>query len=297
MSPKVLVTGANGSVGLSLYGYLKERNVDVVAGLRASKSHSKNAIVYGDISKSIQFNQKIDVVVHTAALAHQLKGAPDRRYFEINASGTQHVIEAGVEAGMKRFIYISTIKVLGEQTLKHAFTELTKPHPLDAYAKSKLAAEEIVLSMAKRYGFEPVIIRPPLVVGAGKIQGNIASLLGVVKKGIPLPLNSLNNQRSMCHIVNLCSFIACCIQHPKAAGETFLISDYDFSTPEFIKMLAKNHHLNPRLFACPKGVLRLLGTISGNKSRVEKLIESLVIEPKKAHELLGWTPDHSVYLS
>lgn len=295
MSKRVLVTGANGGIGHALCQSLEANEFEVFGGIR---SHDKavslsQPLVYGDITQPIAFHESLDVVVHSAGLAHQ---SHSESFHAVNLEGTKHVIRAARLAGIKRFVFLSSIKVLAGSSEPEALTDQSQPKPSDPYAKSKFEAEEYIKEYAKQYGLELVIIRLPLVVGLEKDVGNLKSLLGLIKKGIPLPLGGIHNQRSFIHIDNLCELVRLCITEPSAAGETFNVADATFSTPELIDLLARSYQLKSKLFPIPLVLLKGLLTMVGKRDSFEKLAGSLYIQADKASALLGWQPNLDVYV-
>ncbi len=205
------------------------------------------------------------------------------------------MMRAARKAGMKRFIYLSTIKVLAESTPNSALKDSSAPNPQDSYARSKYEAEEFVKEYAKQYGLEAVIIRLPLVYGLDKTIGNLRALLKILSIGLPLPFSAIENKRSLIHIKNLCHFAQLCLEDDRAVGETFNVADRDFSTPQLIRVLANSYQLKSRLFPFPQSMLKMIASLFGKKMAIEKLTGSLSIKAEKARELLNWQPDLSVY--
>jgi nucleoside-diphosphate-sugar epimerase len=213
----------------------------------------------------------------------------------INLDGTLSLARQAAVAGVKRFLFISTVKVNGELTsLGHPFTECDAPAPQDAYGQSKLEAEQGLRKLAAATGMELVIIRPPLVYGPG-VKANFASLMRAVQRRWPLPLGDLHNRRSLVALDNLIDFIITCIDHPKAANQTFLISDgQDLSTTELVRGLAQAAGVTTRLLPVPAWVLEIAGRLVGKGDAVQRLCGNLQIDSNKARILLGWEPKISV---
>jgi len=238
------------------------------------------------------------VVIHTAARAHIMKDEaadPLTEYRRINVDGTLNLARQAAEAGVRRFIFISSIKVNGEQTsFDKPFTAEDLPAPEDAYGISKYEAEQELMQIAADTGLEVVIIRAPLVYGPG-VKGNFSSMMQVVKKGFPLPLGAINNLRSLVALDNLVDLIITCINHPAAANQVFLAGDgEDLSTTELLRGVAKAAGVPSRLIPVPASVLMFMASLVGKKEMAQRLIGSLQVDISKARDLLGWTPPLSV---
>jgi nucleoside-diphosphate-sugar epimerase len=237
------------------------------------------------------------VLVHLAARVHVMRDAeaePLAAFRDVNVEGTLNLARQAYEAGVKRFVFISSIGVNGSQTRGMPFSESEKPKPHNAYALSKWEAELGLSQIAVETGLEVVIIRPPLVYGANA-PGNFGALMRAVKKGMPLPLGAIHNQRSLVALDNLVDFIITCITHPKAANQTFLISDgQDLSTAELVRGLAEAAGTSARLLPVPVGVLEWAGRLVGKGEAVQRLCGNLQIDSSKATTLLGWKPKVSV---
>jgi nucleoside-diphosphate-sugar epimerase len=208
---------------------------------------------------------------------------------------TLHLARQAAQAGVKRFIFVSSIKVNGELTRQgRPFTECDPPDPQDPYGISKIEAEQGLRQVAADTGMEVVIIRPPLVYGPG-VKANFAALMRAVKKGMPLPLGAIHNQRSLVALDNLVDFIVTCITHPKAGNQTFLISDgQDLSTAELVRGLAEAAGTSARLLPVPVWGLEWAGRLVGKGEAVQRLCGNLQIDSSKARTLLGWKPKVSV---
>lgn len=237
-------------------------------------------------------------VIHTAARVHVMDKRLDleRDYQALNYESTLHLAEKAEKAGVKRFIYLSTIKVHGEYTLPDApFKEADKAAPEDFYAQSKYDAEQGLLGLAKKGLMEVVIIRPPLVYGPG-VKGNFLQLLQWMRKGIPLPLGALkHNKRSLVSIANLVDFIHTCMLHPKAANQIFLVSDNcDLSTTELLIKIRAQLRRKTLLVPVPEKLLILVAALAGKKEQMARLSSSLQVDIAKAQNLLGWKPVESM---
>jgi nucleoside-diphosphate-sugar epimerase len=300
---KVLVTGANGFIG----NYLcKELNH---AGYTAF-SATRNVYAQIDVSKrfvigSINLDtdwvsclNSVDVVVHLAARVHMMNDTsvdPLAEFRKVNVDGTLNLARQAADAGVKRFIFVSSVKVNGEQTeAGKPFNENSVPDPQDAYGVSKFEAEQGLLKIAQETGMEVVIIRPPLVYGAG-VKANFASMMRAVKRGIPLPLGAIRNQRSFVYVGNLVSIIMRCIDHPAAANQVFMVSDgHDLSTTELLRACASALGVKARLLPVPQKLLELGATVLGKRAVAQRLCGNLQVDISKARSLLGWNPPFSV---
>ncbi|WP_420550179.1 UDP-glucose 4-epimerase family protein [Litorivicinus lipolyticus] len=237
-------------------------------------------------------------VIHAAARAHVMKDEeadPLAKYRRINVDGTRNLACQAAKAGVKRFIFISSVKVNGEQTSSGLpFTAEDTPAPEDAYGISKWEAEQCLKKIAEDSGMEVVIIRPPLVYGP-QVKGNFASMIKLVEKGFPLPLGSIQNQRSLVALDNLVDLIITCIDHPAAANQVFLAGDgRDLSTTELLHSVAKAAGKSSRLIPVPCSFLMFAATLIGKQAVAQRLLGSLQVDISKARDLLGWEPPISV---
>ncbi|MFZ5997977.1 MAG: UDP-glucose 4-epimerase family protein [Nitrospirota bacterium] len=305
---RVLVTGANGFVGRAVCKALSGAGHFVRGAVRERKNTSYinnvpfngELISIGDIGPNTKWEkalQGIDTVVHLAARVHVMKDAsanPLTEYRHVNSEGTRQLARIAAESGVRRIVYVSTIKVNGETTQNMPFTEGDEPNPQDAYAVSKLEAEQALQAIAQKTGLEFVILRPPLVYGPG-VRANFLKLMKLVDSGIPLPFGRVSNSRSLIHIGNLVDAIIKCIQHPSAANKTFLVSDgEDLSTPELIRRLASALNKPAHLVPFSSSLLRLAGAVTRKSAEVERLTASLVIDSLKIRRELNWTPPFTV---
>jgi nucleoside-diphosphate-sugar epimerase len=213
----------------------------------------------------------------------------------VNVDGTLNLVRQAATAGVKRFVFISSVKVNGELTQPgRAFTETDAAAPQDAYGQSKHEAEQGLRQLAADTGMEVVIIRPPLVYGPG-VKANFAALMRAVQRGWPLPLGAVHNQRSLVALDNLVDFIVTCITHPQAANQTFLVSDgEDLSTTELVRGMAQAVGVPARLLPVPVWALQAGATLLGKGDAVQRLCGNLQVDISKARNLLGWTPPVSV---
>lgn len=300
---KILVTGANGFVGKALCARLYERGHQVVPAVRQAQG-LRNECVVGDIDNAPDWSsglQGCEVVVHLAARVHVMhEKATDSwaAFHRSNVAATLSLARQAAAAGVRRFVFLSSVKVNGEATIaSQVFTELDLPAPLDAYGRSKMEAEQGLLEIAKGTGLEVVIIRPPLVYGPG-VKGNFASLIKWVKNGVPLPLGSVDNLRSMIALDNLVNFTALCTNialSPNAKGQVFLVSDgEDVSTAELLRRVAKAYGCRARLFSVPVRLMHMVARWMGKASVADRLLGSLVVDDSKARQMLGWHPPSSM---
>lgn len=306
---RILITGANGFVGRSLYHALMQagnimrgtvRQHRQCTGLISEKEVAKDIIAVGNIGPYTDWSEAlegIDVVIHVAGRAHILhdtESNPLAAFRHVNTAGTERLAWASVERGVRRFVYISSIGVNGNLTSEAAFTEWDAPKPHNDYALSKWEAEQVLQRIAAKSGIEVVVVRPPLVYGPG-VKANFFRLLKWVERSIPLPLASVDNRRSLVALDNLVDLLVHCVQHPGAAGETFLVSDgEDLSTPELIRQIAAKMDRPARLTPCPTGLLRLGAHLLGKGTMLEQLCGSLQVDISKAEQILGWKPPVSV---
>lgn len=304
---KVLLTGATGFVGSSLLQRVSaDARFAAVAAVRRLpvsldvEQHAE-AFAVGDLAASTDWTAAlvdVDIVIHAAARAHIMSDDaldPLVEYRRVNVDGTMALARQAATAGVKRFVYISSIKVNGEQTeLGSKFKANADPAPEDAYGMSKLEAENALLQLSTETGMELVIIRPPLVYGAG-VKGNFATMAKLVAKGLPLPLGAIHNKRSLVALDNLVDLIITCIDHPAAVNQIFLAGDgEDISTTQLLRGVAKAMGKPSRLIPIPASWLMMAATVLGKKAVAQRLLGSLQVDISKAQQLLSWTPPLSV---
>ena len=300
----ILLTGVTGFVGNFLYQQLNYLNIPVNVTIRTEESaiFFKKSIVVAHINEKTDWSHAlvgIDTVVHLAARVHVMNESsrdPLSEFRLSNVASTRNLAKQAASAGVKRFIFLSSIKVNGESTEQECkYTEEDKPHPEDSYALSKMEAEIALFEIAQETGMEVVIIRSPLVYGPG-VKANFRSLMTMVSKGVPLPLAAVtDNRRSLVGVDNLVDFIITCINHPAAANQVFLVSDdEDLSTSELLHRMYKANGTPDRLFTLPLWFLNLCATTIKRKSVYSRLCGSLQIDISKSKQILGWTPPVSV---
>src|SRR5665647_3170609 len=307
MMQRVLVTGATGFVGRAVVAQLVARGgYDVVALTRRSTTRPVPGARYlsgGDLTTQRHWRPMlvgVKVLIHTAALVHILndRTVDSLSEFErVNVEGTLELAREAAATGVQRFIFLSSIGVNGVQTQDGAaFSEADPPNPHNVYARSKLEAENGLRQLAEQTGLEVVIIRPPLVYGPG-VKANFADLMQAVQRGWPLPLGCINNQRSLVALDNLVDFIVTCIMHPRAANQTFLVSDgHDVSTIELVQGLARAKGVRPHLFAVPLWALRAGAALLGRSNDLQRLCGNVQVDISKARHLLDWAPPISFCL-
>ena len=297
---RIGVTGATGLVGRALCAQLQKQGHSVVALSRRPPSLA--GVLWrqiGPIDGQTSWANALrglNAVVHCAGHAHQTGPAADPNpdtYFRVNTDGTFALVRAAHAAGVKRLVFVSSVKALGEATPMdatwHAHSE---PHPVDAYGRSKWAAEQALA--AWREQIEVVIVRPPLVYGPG-VGANFARLMRAVQRGWPLPLGGIDNRRAMVGLGNLTDLLALCVTHPYAPSQTFMVSDgQDLSTPDWARAIGRAAGRPARLLAVPPALLRWAGALSGRSESVRRLTESLCIDMGHTQTTLGWTPPHTI---
>jgi len=296
----IFITGATGFVGQSLIKNLLNDNHKLRVSSRRKSVHIPSGVelfLTDDITDTTDWNQVlqgVDVVIHTVARVHVMDDSvvdPLSEFRKVNVDSTLNLARQAIIAKVKRFIFISSIKVNGEMTLKsQPFTADDEYIPTDPYGLSKYEAEQGLLALAESSDMEIVIIRPPLVYGPG-VKANFSSMMKWIKKGIPLPFATLNNKRSLIAVDNLVNFITLCIKHPKAANEVFLVSDgEDVSISVLLRKIAKAFDQRLRLFAIPVSWMISALTLIGKGDVSTRLCSSLQIDSSKARDLLGWSP-------
>lgn len=295
---KIFITGANGFVGKPLCDELQKRGKNVVAGVR--QAQRANEISYGDFSEQnnwLDILENIEVVIHLAARVHVMNEKdtdPLAAFMKMNCEATIKMAKSAKAAGVKRFIFISSIKVNGERTLAAPFSADDTPAPEDAYGISKAEAEKKLMELHETGKFEVVILRPPLIYGPG-VKANFKNLMYLVERDLPIPFGRIDfNKRSLVSVYNLIDLIILCIDHPQAGGNIFLVSDDDdLSLKELILLMGKVLNKTPHLLPVPITIIRLGLTMIGKKSYGERLFGNLQLDIEKTKKNLNWSPKYS----
>jgi nucleoside-diphosphate-sugar epimerase len=320
---KILVTGATGFVGRYLCSTAIDRHYTVRAIVRPSSDKSKlppeiEFVSVDSLNSPLPETALlgIDAIIHLAARVHIMKDAssdPLAAHREVNTTATLSLARQAAQQGVKRFIYLSSIKVNGEGSteIDRPYTEQDTPQPIDPYGQSKWEAEQGLQQIAEETGLEIVILRPPLVYGS-QVKGNFEQLLKLIQVGLPLPLGSIKNRRSLIYVGNLVDAILTCAEHPAASNQTFLISDgEDLSTPELIRRIATHANKSCNLnrvksilrisppnnvggVPIPPQLITLIGKLTGQTSTVERLLGSLTVDTSHIQTTLNWKPPFSV---
>lgn len=295
-----MVTGAAGFIGSALCDALNKQGYHVKRALRCHRSsfdlEGHEYVETGDIGPETncqKFLQNVDTVIHLAARVHMLRDLssdPLKTFRKTNVQGTLRLAREAASANVRRFIFLSSIKVNGERTYELPFKEEDTACPEDFYAISKYEAEQGLKVISSESGMEVVIIRPSLVYGPG-VKGNFLRLLYLIDRGVPLPFSWIDNRRSLVYLDNLVDFIIRCVNESAAAGEIFLISDdQDVSTAELIKKIAFHMGKNSHLFPVPLKILKALLILTGKRKEVYRLTDSLQVEISKAKRIMNWQP-------
>ena len=299
----VIITGASGFIGSKIFVEFIHRGYSV-KGIVRSKFNLPaydSFIEIGNSDTETNWNgilHEKDIVIHAAARVHIMQDKaidPLGENRRTNVDSTLHLARQAAEIGVKRFIFLSSIKVNGETTtLGNPFQAEDMPNPIDPYGVSKKEAEDGLFQISKTSGMEVVVIRPPLVYGPG-VKANFAAMMKWLKRGIPLPLGAVNNRRSLVALDNLVDLIAVCVENPAAANQIFLAGDgEDLSTTELLLRLGKALGRPARLFPVPISILNIAATLAGNRSITQRLCGTLQVDISKAKSLLGWNPPISV---
>jgi nucleoside-diphosphate-sugar epimerase len=292
---KILVTGANGFLGRCITKELSQFTKEIIP---VTRSISNDSFAVGDIDENTNWADILTgcaVVIHLAASVHQMyddSTNPLLEFRKVNTEGTLNLARQAKNLGVKRFVFISSIKVNGEES-DFPYSEMSEPNPSDAYAISKWEAEHGLNELCLDGGMEVVIIRPPLIYGPG-VKANFASMIKWVQRGMLLPFGAIHNKRSMVAVENLVDFILLCVDRsksPKAANETFLISDgVDISTTELLNNVRSAYGINIPLIPVPESCLKFSLKLIGRSDLSSRLLGSLTVDISKARNLLGWEP-------
>jgi len=295
---RVLITGATGFLGQVLCEVVARAGYAVRAAVRAEKpppAAAADSVRVGDIGAGTDWSAAlagVDCIIHAAARAHVLHddAAAAKLYFETNVHGTRTLAQAAARAGIRRFVYLSSIKVNGEETGAAPYTTADPPSPRDAYGQSKWHAEQALQQVAASSAMQSVIVRPPLVYGP-RVRANFLRLLSWVERGWPLPLGSVSNRRSLVSIWNLCDLLVRALEHPRAADRTWMVSDgEDVSTPELIRRIGRAMGRRVTLVPVPVPLLRLGAGLVGHGAEFARLCGSLTVDISRTRAELGWSP-------
>jgi nucleoside-diphosphate-sugar epimerase len=305
MTNRVLITGADGFVGKAVCRRLLEsgltpraglRNASLWPALKAATPGLDEFATIGDLGANPDLRLPLDdvsAVVHLAARLHIMHDNvlnPLNEFRRVNVGGTAALARAAAAQGVRRFVFVSSVKVNGESTAGRPFTEGDLPAPQDPYAVSKWEAEEALRGIAAETGLEVAIIRPPLVYGPG-VRANFLRLMRLVERGLPLPLPNTNNRRSLIGVENLADCLVRCVMHPRAANHTFMVSDgQDVSTRELVVRLAPLLGRSAWFLPVSEVVLRLAARLVGKRSAVDRLLGSLEIDSSNVRRTLEWEP-------
>jgi UDP-glucose 4-epimerase len=287
---KIFITGSNGFVGKNLISILKNKKVDYIAGDRK---------IYGDICLQKNWEEilkETKCIVHLAARVHVMNeksSDPLVEFRKMNVDATIALAKSAKNIGVKRFIYLSSIKVNGEETFETPFSLKNNPAPIDPYGVSKMEAENELLKLHESGVFEVVIIRPPLIYGQG-VKANFEMLLNLVNKKIPLPFGMVENKRSFVSVLNLCDLILKCIDHPNASGQIFLVSDdHDLSLKNLLFEMAKVKNVSIWLLPIPVWIMKVGLAFIGKKSISDRLFGNLQLDISHTKTQLEWKPPYS----
>ena len=301
----VLVTGANGFVGRAVVArVIRDATWSVRAAVRRADADTEpgaETVIVGDLGPDTKWAEAVRgarVVVHAAARVHVMKDTavdPIAAFRRVNVHGTEQLAREAAAAGVKRLVYLSSIKVNGESTAVGApFDEASVPHPVDPYGASKLEAETALGRVSRETGMQVVIVRPPLVYGPG-VKANFRTMMKWVHRGIPLPFGCINNRRSFVAVDNLADLVAHVLDHPRAANETFLASDgEDLSTSELFRRIGVALNRPARLIPVPRAVLATGLTALGKGRIADRVFGNLQVNSSKVRSQLGWRPPVSV---
>lgn len=302
---RVLVTGASGFVGSALCRHFVASGLNVIGTVRNLPVSPVLGVDYrsvGELGTDTAWGDDIftgvEVIVHCAARVHVINDRGQDSLMEfrrVNTLGTEALAQIAAKAGVRRLIFLSSVKVNGESSLPNLPIDESSPvNPQDHYGISKLEAEQALFRITAETGLEVVILRPPMVYGPG-VKGNFLRLFKIVDKGIPLPFSLANNQRSLINLNNLTDVIAACLTDPAAAGKTYMVCDgEDISTAQLVTQMAHTLEKSVRLWPCPLRLIELAGMLAGRSDETSRLLGSLRINSKKIYSDLGWVPPYTL---
>lgn len=297
----ILITGSNGFLGQYLCQYLSGKKHFILAHTRQPQvfDHPNITNINFDLNDNLDSLDlsHVDVIIHCAGRAHimnEIAESPLKAYRHTNVQGTLNLAKKAAESGVKRFIYLSSIKVNGEETTINPFTPNDEFKTNDPYGLSKYEADQELLELSKNTGFEIVIIRPVLIYGPN-VKANFKSMVNLASKKIPLPIGCLDNKRSMVSVYNLVDLIHVCMTHPNAKNEVFLASDQDdISVKQLFEKLAYHQNNNLIILPVPKSLIVFLASLVGKKAMASRLCSELIVDTSKNTQLLGWTAPYTV---
>jgi nucleoside-diphosphate-sugar epimerase len=296
----VLVTGANGFIGSALCKHFEQHGIAVRRAVRTgAPALAGSTVAVGDVGPATDWSEAlsgVDAVVHLAARVHVMRDAaadPLAEFRRVNAEGTRRLAQMAAQAGVRRMLLVSSVKVNGEGA-ERPYTEAVSPRPGDPYGISKWEAEQALTEIGGRSAMQWSILRPPLVYGPG-VGGNFLALLAAVARGLPLPVGAIHNRRSLIYVGNLVDAIRVCLVYPRAANELFLVSDgEDLSSPDLVKRLAVAMDRQARIVSVPLWLLRAAGILAGRQAAVGRLTGSLSVDIARLRGALGWRPPCAV---
>lgn len=300
---KFLITGANGFVGQPLCAELHNQGYSVRAAVRSANLliENRDTMPVGSIDGDTNWTKAllgVDVVIHLAARVHvmdELAADPLVEFLKVNLHGTQNLALQAARVGVKRLVYVSSVKVNGEETHgQRSYNEQDIPAPQEPYSVSKWQAEQALRSIAQETDLEIVIVRPPLVYGPG-VKGNFIALLAAINKGLPLPLAGASNARSLVYVGNLVDALIVSATHSAAVGQTYMVRDgEDISTSLLVEKIAEALKRNNRSFYFPPSLLRAAAAMLGRSAQIERLFGSLRVNDAKLRSELGWIPPYTM---
>ncbi|MDB5526962.1 MAG: putative UDP-glucose 4-epimerase [Devosia sp.] len=299
---RVMVTGGSGFVGRALIAHMHAgRQFDIVAALRqAGELPGATVRPVGEIGPDTDWHaalEGIETVIHCAGRAHRREDSaadPLAAFRSVNVAGTVRLAEQAAAAGVRRLVFLSSVKVHGEATPGQPFRETDTLAPVDPYGVSKAEAELALRQVEKQTGLEVVIIRPPLIYGPNP-KANMLRLMRWVSSGLPLPFGAIHNRRSLVSLKNLISAILAALTHTAAAGRTYLVSDQtDISTPDLVRLMAEALASPARLWPIPAGFLKLAGGLTGRSEEIQRLVGSLVVDSGLISRELDWRPPQAL---
>lgn len=292
----IAITGSNGFIGDYLCKYLINLGYKI---RRIQRKKGENVFLINDLKNNNDWRKVLcgaDVVIHCASKVHSFQNLKDSKsdYESINVLATERIARESARSNVKKLIFLSSVKVYGERTLpNNSFNNNTQFAPKDEYSKSKCRAENVLKEVSKKYGLEIIIIRIPLVYGP-LVGANFLNLIKLVDLKIPLPFGSIKNKRSIIFVGNLANFIYKCIVSKEALNKSFVVSDSSpVSTVDLVKLIAKRLNKKIIIFKLPLKILKLFGLFTNNKNKINRLIESLEVDPSETFNCINWVPPYS----